>query len=101
MKNNEGIIKKFIKKENNLNEYRATQEYQEIHKFSDIEEEFVFYIENGWKEETKLLKVEGYHAKQLFENYSLSILGAYNYLVYLREDPVHAIDFLNKGLPRG
>lgn len=44
--------------------------------------------------------VKGYTAEQLYRNYPLSELGAYNYLIYLRNDPEHAIDDLKRGLPR-
>lgn len=95
---NEKIIKEYIKKNNNLNEYRANQDYNELHKFTDIEEEFVYYVQFGWKSD--LLYVEGFTAKKLHEEYPLTVLGAYNYLVYLREEPKEALNNLNKGLPR-
>lgn len=44
--------------------------------------------------------VEGYSAEMLTEQYPLSVLGAYNYLIYLRENPEEALSDLKKGLPR-
>lgn len=99
-KNNEIIIKNFIKENNNLNDYRINQEYLGIHKYPEIEEEFVYYILNGWSIDKTLLIVEGFTAKKLLENYPLSVLGAYNYLIYLKEEPKDALDNLRKGLPR-
>ena len=44
--------------------------------------------------------IAGYTAVKLFRNYPLSEIGAYNYLVYLRERPEEALDDLKNGLPR-
>ena len=41
----------------------------------------------------------GYYASKLVEDFPLSPLGAYNYLIYLREDPQNAIADLKAGLP--
>ena len=42
--------------------------------------------------------IEGYSAKRLNTEYPLSILGAYNYLIYLREDLQNALKDLKNGL---
>ena len=42
----------------------------------------------------------GYYASKLVEEFPLSQLGAYNYLIYLREDPEHALANLKAGLPK-
>lgn len=42
----------------------------------------------------------GYYASKLVEEFPLSPLGAYNYLIYLREDPEHALANLKAGLPK-
>lgn len=98
MKDSEKIIKEFIKKENKLNDYRINQEYENISKYLDIENEFYSYIQNGWS--NNLIKVEGFSAKSLYEAYTLTILGAYNYLVFLRDNPSLAIEALKNNLPR-
>ena len=46
------------------------------------------------------LRVEGFTAKYLAENYSLTPLGAYNYLIYLSNDPKKALADLEAGLPK-
>lgn len=46
------------------------------------------------------ITVEGYNAKQLNKNTHLSVIGAYNYLIYLREDAKNALNNLRKGLPQ-
>lgn len=45
------------------------------------------------------IKVEGFTAQHLATNYPLSALGAYNYLIYLREMPEKALADLKAGLP--
>lgn len=45
------------------------------------------------------IKVEGFTAQYLATNYPLSALGAYNYLIYLREMPGKALADLKAGLP--
>ena len=45
------------------------------------------------------IKVEGLTAQHLATNYPLSALGAYNYLIYLREMPEIALADLKAGLP--
>lgn len=46
------------------------------------------------------LRVCGYSAKDLHDTTYLSVLGAYNYLIYLREDETNALSDLKAGLPR-
>lgn len=46
------------------------------------------------------ITVHGYSAEELYNNYKLNVLGAYNYLIFLREEPMRALDLLKKELPR-
>ena len=69
-----------------------------LHKYGDIFNEFYYYVlresfEDGVVE-------SGYYASKLVEDFSLSPLGAYNYLIYLRENPQNALADLKAGLPR-
>lgn len=93
------IIKEYLIQKIELNDYRAEQEYLGLHRYEDIEQEFVNYILNK-QERKKCIEVEGYTAETLHKQYPLSILGAYNYLIYLRENPKEAMLNLEKGLPR-
>ncbi len=96
--NNEKIIKDYLNNDLKLTDKRVQQEYNNMHKYVDIEKEFVDVILHGFND--NLLTIEEYNAKILHENYPLSILGAYNYLISLRENPKEALDYLNQGLPR-
>ncbi|MDD8048376.1 MAG: hypothetical protein PHH04_02115 [Thomasclavelia sp.] len=96
--NNKEIIIKYCKEQLNLNDNRCKQEYSSIHTCKDVEEEFVKYIQEGWSDNP--IHEQGYNAKTLNEKFPLSVLGAFNYLIYLRDNPKEALDNLNKGLPR-
>ena len=98
---NEIIIKEYLKNHMELSEKRILQEYDGLREYPDIENEFAFYIENGWDDKkVDWIVVEGFSARQLNEQYPLSVLGAYNYLIYLREEVDEAKKFLKQGLPR-
>lgn len=47
-----------------------------------------------------LISVEGYDVKRLCNNYKLSQVGVYNFLIYLRENHKEALADLVAGLPR-
>lgn len=98
---NERVIKEYLKSNMNLSEKRISQEYAGLKVHSDIECEFAFYIENGWdSKKADWISIEGFTAQELHKKYPLSVLGAYNYLIYLREEPEEALELLRKGLPR-
>lgn len=101
MSQNERVIKDYLRKEIGLTEKRVFQEYEGIKKHPDIENELALYIQNGCKTvpETPVV-VEGFSAEKLYNQYPLSVVGAYNYLIYLREEPEEALDMLDRGLPR-
>ena len=63
--------------------------YFEFSEFVETEQ----FVRNG-------IKVEGYTAEDLYNTGKLSVLGAYNFLIYLREDPKNALADLKVGLPR-
>lgn len=69
-----------------------------LHKYGDIFYEFYYYVLREPVEDE--IVEAGYCASKLIEEYSLSPFGAYNYLIYLREDPEKAIADLKAGLPR-
>jgi hypothetical protein len=74
----------------------------QLARHEDIFEEFFNFIrikKMQQKDGTKVL-VCGYTAEKLMAEYNLSELGAYNYLVYLREEPKQALADLKAGLPR-
>lgn len=92
------IIENYLKNEYHLTPLRIEQEYNGLKRYPDLLSEFVFMIDKQ-KEPECMIEVEGFTAKVLEENYHLSLLGAYNYLIFLREKPIEALNYLKKGLP--
>lgn len=87
-----------------LTEAKQSQKiaYLNVARFSrhpDIMKEFCEWIDTRAFPE-KAISVEGYTAQVLNSTTYLSALGAYNFLIYLREKPEEAIEDLKAGLPR-
>lgn len=97
----ENLIKRMINKYK-MNQRVAVQTIAKMERHADIFGEFIHGIKSdsfNFPDESPIT-VEGYTARRLFDNYPLSELGAYNYLIYLRENPKEALLDLKKGLPR-
>lgn len=96
----DGLVFEFIKEKSSLPEKRIEKMMKDLKIHFDLYSEIVEYLMNGNNYIKKMIEVEGYNAKELSDNYKLSIVGAYNYLIYLREDSVSALADLKAGLPR-
>lgn len=84
-----------------MSEKRAVLAIQKLLTHPDIYDEFVRTALSGsYAEKAAAVCAAGYTAEDLHSNYPLSLLGAYNYLIYLRENPGDALEDLRKGLPR-
>lgn len=84
-----------------MSEKRSVLAVQKLLAHKDIYDEFVLTATSGqYTKESGVVSVEGYTAEALSSNYPLSMLGAYNYLIYLRESPKEALEDLKNGLPR-
>lgn len=84
-----------------LKEKAAIKALLKLSKYTDIYSEFTEVIKRGkWMSKHTAISVEGFTAEQLNSSYPLSLLGAYNYLIFLREAPNEALEALRKGLPR-
>ena len=70
--------------------------------YNDIFEEFFNYVRVGKfrKKDKSQIEICGYTAEVLNRDFNLSPLGAYNFLVYLKEEPERAIADLKARLPR-
>lgn len=82
-----------------LSQTRAEKSYEKIARHADIRKEFYQYIMDDEVFVLNPIKIEGFTAHHLATNYPLSALGAYNYLIYLREMPEKALADLKVGLP--
>lgn len=91
-------IRNYLLSEVGLSERRADMAISKLARNKDIYLEFSEYVaqrafaKNG-------ISVAGYTAETLNHDYPLSPLGAYNYLIYLREMPDKALADLKAGLP--
>lgn len=84
----------------NVGSNRLDSKIEELARHSDIYEEFINYILAGETfDETSAIVVEGYTAKQLTNETFLTPLGAFNFLVYLKEEPQEALADLKAKLP--
>lgn len=92
-------ITEYILHHMKLSQTRAEKSYEKIARHADIRKEFYQYIMDDEEFTSNPIKVEGYTAQHLATNYPLSVLGAYNYLIYLREMPEKALADLKAGLP--
>ena len=78
---------------------RIEKEMEKLDRHQDIKMEFYRTLMKEEFPNNRARSVEGYTAQQLKETTKLTVLGVYNYLIYLREDPKIALDNLKKGLP--
>jgi hypothetical protein len=94
------LVIQFIKDNSTLSEKRVEKMIKDLKIHFDLYSEIVEYILAGNTYKKDTIKVEGYDAAGLCSNYKLSLVGAYNFLIYLREDPSNALADLKAGLPR-
>ena len=86
--------------ESSVSPNRMDAKVKEFSRHTDIYEELINYILAGEQfEETVSVAVEGYPAKRLMNETILTPIGAFGYLVYLREKPKEALADLKANLP--
>lgn len=86
--------------ESSVSPNRMDAKVKEFSRHIDIYEELINYILAGEQfEETVSVAVEGYTAKRLMNETILTPIGAFGYLVYLREKPKEALADLKANLP--
>ena len=94
------MIRDYLIKQCDMSPKRAEKALQKLASQLDILLEFYFFVKNGRFKEVHPVTVKKISAKHLVETTYLSPLGAYNYLIYLRESPEEALEDLRKKLPR-
>jgi hypothetical protein len=97
----EEILQYFINEVGVTNKI-ALMMYDDLKRHQDILEEFYFFLKNRkFKTEAEgCISVEGYTAEGLTKETYLKPIGAFNYLISLREHPKRALENLAQGLPR-
>ena len=93
-------ISDYMFNECNMSEKRITKGIEKLNRHTDLKLELYETLMYDSFPKNAAISVCGYTAKSLKECTQLSILGVYNYLIYLREDPQNAIADLKAGLPR-
>lgn len=96
----ETAVKAYFMKECAMSEKRAQDSYLKLYKHFDLFNEFYYFIKNDRFISYNPAIAEGFTAQQLHEATYLTPLGAYNYMIYLRESPKEALEDLKKGLPK-
>ena len=93
---------KYIENKYGYSNNRAKKMAEQIFRHDEIFEEFFNYIRIGKmrKKDRTQVTICDYTAEKLFNEYDLSPLGAYNFLVYLKEEPERALEDLRNGLPK-
>ena len=95
------IICEFLQKEYSLSSQQADDAWDYLKQDMRALFEFKYYVANGeFVPEKAAYKVQGYSAEQLYNTTYLEVLGAFNYLVYLKRKPKEALADLKAGLPR-
>lgn len=93
------LIKDYLRTVSDYSEKRLTSIVSKLIAHKDVYFEFYDYVLYEQFPEEDAIVVEGLSAQQLATNYPLSPLGAYNYLIYLREMSEKALADLKAGLP--
>lgn len=96
------MLQRYIQQKYGYSDKRARSILNQMILYDDIFEEFFNYARAGkfCKNDNTQTQVCGYTAETLHRDYNLSPLGAYNYLVYLKENPDNALINLKSGLSR-
>ena len=92
------ILKNYFINDKKMSESRAEAACEKLLSHLDIASEFAEYCITGKFSENPL-KIKAYTAEQLYNTTCLTVMGAYNYLVFLRENPEDALYQLKQGLP--
>lgn len=90
---------RYIQRNYDYSESRAKKMIDNLCLNKDIFEEFFSYLCLG-KFKKDGISVCDFSAEKLFNEYNLSVLGAYNYLIYLQEEQEEALIELKIGLKR-
>ena len=97
----EPIIIKYIKSEYGYSDTKAQKTLDYLLQVKVIAFEFLHFIENGsFVPDRYASAFSGYTVKRISTETNLTVLGAFNYMVFLKQNPSKALSNLEKGLPR-
>lgn len=92
-------IRKYLTEERDMTDFVASGIIEKLERHPDIMAEFNNWLEIREYPENGIC-VEGQTAKALAQSTYFSPIGAYNFLIFLRENPEEALTRLKAGLPR-
>lgn len=97
----EPIIIEHLKTKYSYSDAKAHKALDYLLQVKIIAFEYFYFIEKGEYVPDKYASVfSGYTAKRISTETDLTILGAFNYMVYLKQNPDEALSNLKKGLPK-
>ena len=92
---------RFLRENYDMSEQQAVDALEYLKRDIHVLAEFKHYIVTGsFVPDGCCYRVQGYSSEQLCRTTFLTPLGAFNYLIYLRERPEVALTNLKAGLPR-
>jgi len=95
------MIMEYLQKEKQMTDIVAARNESKVSKYEDIREEFEFWIENKVYNADNPLVIGGYTAQEIYNLAPfMDGLGVYNFMVTLREEPVKAKEYIDKGFKR-
>ena len=90
----------FMKSEFHLTEKQAEDNFEKLKGCLNLMMEFKYFIvEKKFLDSKYAFEYKGYTAEKIFNETSLNVLGAFNYMLYLWNEPTQALEHLKKGLP--
>lgn len=96
----DSMIMGYLTKQCDMSDKRAGEALHKLAAHFDILTEFYYFVKNRRFKKVHPITAEGLSAQSLNESTYLSPIGAYNYLIYLREEPEEALADLEQGLPK-
>ena len=96
----DAILKYFID-EKSVTEVVAKVVAKPLLKYEDIKNEFIYWLENRSYNYPNSISVNGYNAALVAKIAPhLDAAGVYSFMVLLRDNPIKAQEYINKGFPR-
>ena len=95
------IIMDYLLNEKQMTEAVAKRMEKKISKYDDICNEFMYWLEHRLFKTDQPLVVEGYNAQDIQKLAPfMDVLGIYNFMVTLRDDPEKAKEYIDSGFKR-
>lgn len=95
------MLLKYLEQEYGYDEKKAGEAVEYLRQAEYIAFEFAYYVERGeFVPDRYASYLSGYTAERIYRETGQTVLGAFNYMVYLKRKPKEALEYLKKGLPR-